>query len=109
VFVAEAKLPTPACVKRTSRAFHPIGQKVALVRVPQGDLKKPSFAPTLSLTARGISAPSMSRSPLLLPKLPSWDRIWRLLFAKKAKDYFQKPPSNVASWSPSTTLYGTLA
>jgi hypothetical protein len=24
------------------------------------------------------------------------------------KDYFQRPPSNVASQSPGTTLYGTL-
>jgi len=39
VCVATARLPTPAHVKRTLRAFHPIGLW-ALVRVPPGDLEE---------------------------------------------------------------------
>ncbi len=36
VSVATARLPTPACVKRTCRVLHPIGL-AAVVRVPPGD------------------------------------------------------------------------
>ena len=37
--VTTGRLPTPACVKRTCRALHPIGL-AALVRIPQGDLQR---------------------------------------------------------------------
>ena len=62
--VATGKLPTPARVKRTCRALHPIGL-AALVRVPPGDLpcSLGTAHPLWTGPTDGIAATGVSRSP----------------------------------------------
>lgn len=81
---------------------------MALVRVPQGDLEFSLLTRFEQDSLRRCRRKSVSLA--LTPQnnhrhgIESGDYASRI-----AKDYFQKPPSNVAGWSPSTTLYGTFA
>ena len=110
VRVTTAKLPAPARVKRTCRAFHPIGHS-GFGPNPAG-----GFAVLLGHRAPALDKTDLPHSsgrrvPLAhiqLAYLP-WDRISGLLSGGWPEDYSEKPPSNVAGISRCTTLYGTRA
>ena len=103
-----SKLPASASVTRTPiEDFHPVSPRRALVHVPRGDLHDfvyslfrahPFEHPGSPCRAHSLSTESLSRSPPLPPRarlhgIESGDYSWR------ARDYFQKPPSNRTSTS----------
>lgn len=111
VGVATARLPTPARVQRTFRALHPIGPVLRdCGPLPAGgfEMLLPSLTRFEPDGSAGLHGGVFPVRPHSRTERSPWDRIWGLLF-EPSKDYVQKPPSNVASHSHGTTLYGTRA